>query len=198
MAITFRASSGFTVASGSSTTTQAVTIAASVAFGDVVLLEVVCLPVTTTTPPVLTVQSSTGTTPVKDDAATGFEPLPASVSGTVFHFIASASDAGKVITFQSTIAGFWAISGAAYSGENTSVPISVISVGGAFGGASTASVTCPTITAINPSGSLAVFMGGGAAEGGGLTSPAGSTTRATIVSGSDVASAITDSNSVTS
>lgn len=196
MTISPRASSNATATSASAVTTQAITIPAAVTFGDVVLIYAVCLPVSTTTAPVISVQSSTGTTPAAfGSPATGSEPLPASVSGTPFKFTASASDAGKVITFASTIAGFWAISLFAYTSANTSVPISVVSAG-AFGGASTASVTCPTITATCPAGSLMVQMGGGAAEGGGLTPPAGTTSRAAVVSGADVASAIVDGNAV--
>jgi hypothetical protein len=196
MTIGPRASSSATATSASALTQQAITIPAAVAFGDAVLIYAVCLPVTTTTAPVVSVLSSTGTTPQAfGSPATGSEPLPASVSGTPFQFTASASDAGKVITFQSTIAGFWAISLTAYTSANSSVPISVVSLG-AFGGANTAAVTCPLATATAAAGSLAVFMGGGAAEGGTLTLPAGSTSRAAIVSGVNVASAICDGNAV--
>jgi hypothetical protein len=196
MTIGPRASSSATATSSSAVTTQAITIPAAVAFADVVLIEAVCLPVTTTTPPVITVQSSTGTTPQAfGTPATGSEPLPASVSGTPFRFVASTSDAGKVITFQSTIAGFWAISLFGYTGVHSSTIISVVS-SPAFGGANTATVTLPQVTATCAAGSLLVYMGGGAAEGGSLTSPAGSTTRAAIVSSANVASVIADGNAV--
>lgn len=198
MTISPRASSSATATSAGAVTIQAITIPAAVAFGDEVLIYAVCLPVTTTTPPVITVQSSTGTIPQAfGTPATGSEPLPASVSGTPFQFTASASDAGKVITFQSSIAGFWAISLFAWTSANTSAPISVVSLP-AFGGANTASVTCPAVTATCPAGSLLVQLGGGAAEGGSLTLPAGSTSRAAIVSGVNVASAICDGNAVVS
>lgn len=164
--------------------------------GDVVLILATSVPISSTTATLTA--SSTGTTPLQQGSpATGSEPIPATVTGTVFSIICAgstgtaSSDAGATVTISASTSGFMALACAAWSGVANGGPVDVIS--GAFGGASTATVTCPVLTT-TLSGDWAIFLGGGAAEGGGLTPPTGSTLRKSTVSGSDVAAVIADSN----
>lgn len=192
MAITYN--TGATADSGSgSGTTQNITVPAGVLANDVVLL--VAQHITLTGTPATLSVSSTGTTPTAaggtNNPATGSEGLPASVTGQVWYFVASGTDAGKVITVTASGAGFRTLALAAYTGAATTTPVDVIA--GAFGGANTASVTCPTLSTVT-SGDWAVYLGGGAAEGANLTGPAGATSRQSDVSSANIAAAILDSN----
>jgi hypothetical protein len=197
VAITFVAhaeanSAGAQVAPG---TGQAITVPAGVQHGDLIEVYSVALPLTST--PGTQAATSTGSAPVQQgNPATGSEPLPASVNGTVFSVVANAGESTKVITVKPSASAFMAIGLAVHRGVNTSKPFGIVSDPGAFGGANTASVTTPTVTAPSPAGQVPLFLGGGAAEGGALTVPAGSTSRSAIVSSSDVAAAIADAASV--
>jgi hypothetical protein len=189
VAITYN--TGTTANSGSfQTTTQAVTVPAGVLAGDVVLMKADIV-VLTGTPPTITA-SSTGTAPsLAGSEDSGSESLPAAVTGAVFYFVASGSDAGKVVTFSAgVVGGFWAVALAAYTGASSSSPIDVIQ--GAFGGANTATVTCPTLDT-GVAGDWAVYLGGGAAEGGNLTIPSGTTSRQSVSSSANIAEVICDS-----
>lgn len=176
---------------GTQATSQAITIPAGVHSGDVVLILAQQVPLTST-PSTFTI-SSTGTTPQSaGSAVTGTESLPAAVTGQVFWFAASASDAGKVVTITASATGFWSVALAAYSGASNTNPIDVIS--GAFGGAGSITVTCPTVTTHSPN-CWAVFLGGGAEENStAITVPSGSTQRQNDNSSSQIAAAISDSN----
>lgn len=193
MAISFNTSAAVTSAS-SQVASQAITVPAGVLAGDVVLIKADAVNVTNGTVPTLT-PSSTGTTPTQvGSTAGGSEPLPAAVAGALFYFIASGTDAGKVVTISTSINSFMSVGLAAYTGASNSTPIDVS--GGAFGGANTNSVTCPSkVTGVT--GDWAVYLGGGAAEGsanGTMGIPAGSTSRRNTVDGSAIGIAITDSN----
>jgi hypothetical protein len=184
-------SAGAQVAPG---TGQAITVPAGVQHGDVIEVYSVALPLTST--PGTQAATSTGSAPSQQGSpATGSEPLPASVNGTIFTVVANASEAGKVITVKPSASAFMSVALAVHRGVNTSKPLGVVS-DGAFGDANTAAVTAPTVTAPSPAGQVPLFLGGGAAEGGALTVPAGSTSRSAIVSSSDVAAAIADAASV--
>jgi hypothetical protein len=197
VAITFVAhaeanSAGAQVAPG---TGQAITVPGGVQHGDLIEVYSVALPLTST--PGTQAATSTGSAPAQAGVpVTGSEPLPASVNGTIFQVIANAGEPTKVITVKPSASAFMAIGLAVHRGVNTSKPFGIISNPGAFGGANTASVTTPTVTAPSPAGQVPLFLGGGAAEGGALTVPAGSTSRSAIVSSSDVAAAIADAASV--
>lgn len=189
---------GTTANSGSQVTTQAITIPAGVFGGDVVLMKADII-VLTAIPPTITA-SSTGTSPILAGSEdSGTESLPAAVTGAVFYFIAAGTtgiaspDIGKVVTFSvgGVVSGFWAVTLEAYTGASSSSPIDVIQ--GAFGGASSNSVTCPTLMTTQAN-DWAIFLGGGAAEGSGFTVPSGSTSRQSTESAADVASAISDLN----
>lgn len=188
-------SAGATASGASQVSSSTITIPTGILGGDVVLIFATVVPISATVATITA--SSTGTTPVQAGSTTsGSEPLPATVSGAVFWFVAAgaagsaSTDVGKIVTLTYSTTGFPATALQGYSGASTSSPVDVIQ--GAFGGANTASVTCPTLTT-GVSGDWAVFLGGGAAEGGNLTIPAGSTSRQAVISGSDVAAAITDS-----
>lgn len=182
---------------GSQVTSQTITVPAGILGGDVVLIWAICVPISSTVATITA--SSTGTAPVAVTGGniTGTEPLPATVTGRLFTFTAAgatgsaSSDVGKVITLTYSTSGFGAQALQGYSGASTSGPVDVI--GGAFGGANTASVTCPVLST-GAADDWAVFLGGGAAEGGNLTIPAGSASRRADLSSTDVAAYISDSN----
>jgi hypothetical protein len=176
--------------SGSSTVlTQAVTIPAGLAANSLVLLVAQAIILTAT--PVTITASSAGTLPAPAVApVTGSESLPASVTGSVFQFTSSAADAGAVITLTSSAACYWAWALYSWTGSSGAAPaVDVIS--GAFGGAGSASVTCPVLST-GAAGDWGVCLGGGAAEGGAFGVPPG-TARESSYSGSDVGAGITDS-----
>lgn len=173
------------------TTSQNITVPAGVLAGDVVL--VLAQQVVLTSTASTFTASSTGTTPTAAGSpVTGTEALPAAVTGRVFWFAASATDAGKVVTITASASGFWSLALVAYTGASNTVPIDVIS--GAFGGANTTSVTCPTVST-GIANDWSVFLGGGAVENSTpLTVPAGSTSRENDDSSAQIGAAISDSN----
>lgn len=175
-------------------TGQAITVPAGVQHGDVIEVYSVALPLTGT--PGTQSATSTGTAPVQEgNPATGSEPLPASVNGTIFSVVANASEPTQVITVKPSASAFMSIAMAVHRGVNTSKPFVAVSDPGAFGEANTASVTTPTVTA-PAGGGIPLFLGGGAAESGSITVPAGTTSRSSVVSSSDVAAAISDAAAI--
>jgi hypothetical protein len=193
MAIGFRASSAAGAASSSgSGTSQAVTIPAAVATGDVLVVCAVVVPISATTP-TLSI-ASTGTTPVAAAAQqTASESLPATLGVRPWTVVCGSGDAGKVITVSSTVAGFFSVAVAAYTGVDNTNPVDVIG-GAATAGGNTATVTCPSESTAT-AGDWALFLGGGAGEGGNLTPPSGSTSRESSVNGgTNVFAVIADGN----
>lgn len=184
----------------SQVTSETITVPSGILGGDVVFVWAVVVPISASVAAITA--ASTGTTPaaVPGGNITGSEPLPATVTGQLFSFIAAgttgsaSSDVGQVITLTYSVAGFPSTALQGYSGADTSAPADVIN--SAFGGANTLSVTCPVLsTGVN--GDWAVFFGGGAAEGSGLTAmgiPAGSTARQNLVGSVNIGAAVTDSN----
>lgn len=191
MAIGFRASSAAGAASATQVTSQAITVPAAVAAGDVLVVCAVQVPISAVTP-TLSI-ASTGTAPVAAAAQqTGSESLPASLGARPWTVVCGAGDAGKVITVSSTTTGFWSLGVAAYTGVDNTTPVDV--VGGAVSAGNTATVTCPT-EVTGSAGDWALFLGGGAGEGGNLTPPSGSTLRESSVhAGTNVFAAIADGN----
>lgn len=137
--------------------------------------------------------SSTGTTPTAIDQAQTAQSGGIVMNGGDWYFVASASDAGKVLT--ATLSGgtnpFWDISLAAYTGASNSTPIDVHGVGTNVGTSATG--TTPTKTT-GVSGDWALQMCAAAITNGQTCNvPSGTTIRErTFVSG--VASVIVDSN----
>jgi hypothetical protein len=178
---------------GSQTASQAITIPAGVLAGDVVLI--LAEQVVLTSSPSTLSAASTGTTPSQAGSqVTGTEGLPAAVTGAVFYFVATGTDAGKVVTISAGASGFWGVALVAYTGASNTSPIDVIN--GAFGGANTNTVTCPSLNT-GVAGDWAVYLGGGAAEGsasGTMGIPASSTQRQNAVDGSAIGKAASDSN----
>lgn len=167
--------------------------------GDVIFIWAIALTLTGT--PATISCGSTGTAPVPlGNPQTGTEPLPASVTGRLFTIVASQNkdtpDAGKVVSVTTNANAFIAVTWVAHSGANVTVPVvnGLAGINSAFGGANTASVTCPTIQASDPNGTYGLFFGGGAAEGGSLSAPA--TSRINGISSSDVAAVASDTNAV--
>src|SRR6185437_9373757 len=99
---------------GSQVSSQTITIPAGILGGDVVLVWSICVPISAVTATITA--SSTGTTPVAvpGGSISGTEPLPATVTGTLFAFTAAgtlggaSSDVGKVITLNYSTTGFGA------------------------------------------------------------------------------------------
>jgi hypothetical protein len=192
MAIGFRASSAAGATSSSQVSSQAVTIPASVAAGDVLVVLGVQVPISSVTP-TLSI-ASTGTAPVAAAAQqSASESLPATLGARPWTVVCGAGDAGKVITVSSTTTGFWSVAVAAYTGVDNTNPVDV--AGGAVTtGGNTGTVTCPSESTVT-AGDWAVYLGGGAAEGATLTGPTGSTSReSSVASGIDVYAAVNDSN----
>lgn len=191
MAIGFRASSAAGAASTTQVTSQAITIPAAVAAGDVLVILAAQVPISATSP-TLSI-ASTGTAPVAAAAQqTGSESLPATLGARPWTVVCGAGDAGKVITVTSTTTGFWSLAVAAYTGVDNTTPVDV--AGGAVSAGNTATVTCPTETT-GSAGDWALFLGGGAGEGGNLTPPSGSTSRESSVhAGTNVFAVIADGN----
>ncbi len=186
---------GTTADSGTSqTTSQQITVPAGVLTGDKVYVFASCVNVTSGTPVTFSI-SSTGTTPVTSSGTnnpiTGTESLPAAVTGQLWEFTAGASDPGATITITSSAAGLWAAALGAWTGGGATDVLQ-----GAFGGANSSSVTCPTLST-GISGDWAIYFGGGAAEGGGIfgpTTPGSPVQRESDITADDVAAAIYDSN----
>ena len=101
MAIGFRASSAAGIASSGQTTSQAITIPAAAAAGDVLVVFAAQVPISATVPTLTA--TSTGTAPVAAAATqTASESLPATLGARPFTVVCGAGDAGKVITVSST------------------------------------------------------------------------------------------------
>jgi hypothetical protein len=188
-------SAGATSDSGNSQASSlTLTIPGTVQNGDVILVTASAVPLTST--PTTLTATSTGTAPVAAAAPVTGTESGASVTTSIWKILAAASDAGKVVTFTPGTAAFMASALVVYSGVDTTNPIDVIQ--GVFGGAGSISVTCPSLTTTVDE-DWAVYIGGGAAEGGGIQTspsgmPSGSTTRAYSHAASDVVAVITDSN----
>lgn len=197
MAIGFRASSAAGAVSTAQNPSQTITIPAACAAGDVLVIYAVQVPISSSLP--VLAATSTGTTPVAAAATqSASESLPATVGGRPFTVVCGAGDAGKVITVSSTTGGtatngFWSIAVAAYTGVDNTNPVDVIG-GTATAGGNTATVTCPSESTAT-AGDWALFLGGGAGEGGNLTPPSGSTSRESSVNGgTNVFAVIADGN----
>lgn len=197
MAIGFRASSAAGAVSTAQNPSQTITIPAACAAGDVLVIYAVQVPISSSLP--VLAATSTGTTPVAAAATqSASESLPATVGGRPFTVVCGAGDAGKVITVSSTTGGtatngFWSIAVAAYTGVDNTNPVDVIG-GTATVGGNAATVTCPSESTVT-AGDWALFLGGGAAEGGNLTPPSGSTSReSSVSSGINVFAVLADGN----
>lgn len=182
---------------GSTTTTQAITVPAGVKGGDVVLVYANAVVLTATAPAITA--SSTGTSPVSAHApVTGTESFPAAIAGAVWQFKAAGTlgaaspDVGKVITVSAGATSvYWSVALYAYTGCNSAAPVDVIN--GAYGGANSNTVTCPVLST-GKAGDWAVYLGGGAANGGSFAGPSGSTQRESDNSSVGVAAGIFDGN----
>lgn len=197
MSISFRTGSNNFASSGSTqVASQTLTLPSVIQSGDTVWIVGVAVTLTTTVP--TQTASSTATTPVAETGTgvpvSGTESV-ASFSLYLWSIDATSSDANATVTITPSANAFMAAACAAYPGGNALSPIDVIQ--GVFGGASTGTVTLPTkITGV--ANAFALYIGGGAAEGGstftGPTTPAGTTSRVDSVSSADVAIGIFDSN----
>ena len=183
---------GATADSGSSqTASQAITIPAGVLAGDEVLFVATVVPISSSTGTVTV--ASTGTTPAQVGPAQNqsVPATPATVTVTLWKMVAGSSDAGKVVTFTSTVNGFWSVSLGAWSGTAGASAIDVS--GGTISAAAASTVTCPSLTT-GVSGDWAIYLTGGSYELGTLAGPSGSTQREKNISAVSVSSAIFDSN----
>ena len=189
MAISFNTAASSNTG-GVSQTSFTLTIPAGVHSGDVVWLVVHGFQSVSA---VNTLQvSSTGTAPVQVGAqqqspqASGFW-----ADGAVFQFVASATDAGKVITasFTDNRTALWALALAAYAGASNSAPVDVS--GGTATGTSPLTFPAETTTI---AGDWAIYLAAfGESANASFTGPAGTTNRASTESGG-VGAAIWDSN----
>jgi hypothetical protein len=193
VAIGFRASSAAGAVSTSQVSSQAITIPAACAAGDVLVIYAIQVPISATVG-TLSI-ASTGTTPVAAAAeVSASESLPATVAARPWTVVCGSGDAGKVITASSTTTGFWSLAVAAYTGVDNTTPVDVAPAGAATAGGNAATVTCPSGTTVT-AGDWALFLGGGAGEGGNLTPPSGSTSReSSVSSGINVFAVIADGN----
>ena len=175
---------------GVSQASLSLTIPAGVLAGDILLLAVHGFQNVSA---VNTLQaSSTGTTPVQvstqqqSPLASGFW-----ADGAIFRVVASATDAGKVLTasFADSRTALWALALAAYTGASGSSPVDV-SGGTATG---TSPLTFPAETT-SIAGDWAIYLAPFAeSTNASFTGPAGTTNRASTENGG-VGCAIWDSN----
>jgi hypothetical protein len=175
-------------ADGTQEASQNLTIPAGVLAGDVMLLAVAAFYTAAFTPAI----ASTGTAFTQIGAsqaggnADGFV-----LNGSIWYAIASASDAGKVITASGNSA-FWGLSLVAYTGASNSAPVDVDG-GTLVTSSSTTSIVCPSETT-GVSGDWAVYLCPyGIQAPTGFSGPAGTTQR-TNTEGSGVGTSVYDSN----
>ena len=189
MAISFNTATS-TNGAGASTASLNITIPAGVLAGDVVLLVVHGFQNVSASN---TLQAtSTGTAPVQistqqqSPLASGFW-----ADGAIFRVIASATDAGKVITasFTDNRSSLWALALAAYTGASNSTPVDV-SNGTSSG---TSPLTFPALTT-TITGDWAIYLSAfGESTNATFTGPSGTTNRASTENGG-VGAGIWDSN----
>jgi hypothetical protein len=177
---------------GSEVASLTLTLPSAITSGDVILVTATSVPSPATSIPALSA-TSTATAPVQAGSPVTGTETNADLAVAVWTITAGASDAGATVTIHSSTAGYMSASCAAYSGVAAATPVDVIQ--GAFGGANTASVTCPSLST-SAAGDWAVYIGAGAAEGGSLSAtPAGTTLRInSFDTTSAVFACITDSN----
>ena len=175
---------------GAAAASQNLTIPAGVLAGDVVL--VVACGFNGASGATLAA-SSTGTAPVLIDQDQ--TPVLAAVfsNGGAWYFVASGTDAGKVITFSiSTGTAEWSVALAAYSGARNVTPVDVHGAVAAVS-ATGAAVATPALTT-GVAGDWAIYMAAGAAASSNLTEPASTTSREKGISSAGVFADICDSN----
>ena len=194
MAISYR--TGSTATTGGSTATSLnLTLPATLAAGDKVIITASAVVLSANQPSLTATSTATAPTALTVPGATGGTESGAGENTGTWTLTAGSSDAGATVTITpkvggSAVSAFISAACAAYPGAN--LPVDVADA--AFGGANTASVTCPSKTT-TVTGDWAVYILGGAAEGASaITMPAGSTTRQNETPSSRVVSVICDSN----
>jgi hypothetical protein len=176
---------------GSTVTSWAVTIPAGVLANDVVLVVFSAFRGTAAE----TIQvSSTGTAPAIIGSTQSVTFGSDDVKSALFYFVASATDAGKVITgsFVSGDVANWAVALAAYTGALTSGPIDVSGAATSSGASST--ITCPS-EVTNVANDRDIQIVGAALGGSAYTGGTGFTQRESVSDPSSGSTAfIYDSN----
>ena len=137
--------------------------------------------------------ASTGTTPTLGDRNQTVISGGLFSNGGWWWFVASGTDAGKVVTF--TLSGgtnpFWSAALAAYAGASNAAPIDVH---GAATAVNTSPVSTPALTT-GVSGDWAVYMAAaGVAAASGFTEPASTTSRQLDRSTGNIVADIADTN----
>ena len=171
-----------------STTSCTITVPGSVQAGDVILINAQQVVVSASSSTLSAASTKTQPQQLGAQQNAVQNVTPGTLNAAVFGFTAGASDAGATITISSPATGYWALALSAYT--DATLPLDVI---GGTANDTQATVTCPSLTTTH-NNDLVIYLGGGAAETGALpSSPSGSTTRESILSGASVVAIIADS-----